>query len=235
MMTDEMHRYLKDEYGIVIDSTSSPDFAYDELLTDASVVSSLLRYQQEQMENCHPVVAGTLFAKRYSVLFMGLLDAFNRFDCLVIPRLNSGGIRCIEDGCMEFVIHEYDVFSSQDGRDANEAWVRWLASHLTPLLTKVSDETKAKLSHMYSLISHNLFQVDLQMHQSEPEHTDEYRQNLHTLIDDGVKSANPLNMTFKLIDNGTESYYVRKHCCLAYVKQNRDRSSCCGTCPLLHN
>lgn len=233
-MTDEMRRYLQDEYGIVIDSTRSLDFAYDELLSNPSAVSSLLRYQQEQMGNCHPVVAGTLFAKRYSVLFMGLLEAFNRFDCLVIPRLNSGGIRCIENGCMEFVIDEYDTFSSQDSHDMREVWIHWLANHLTPLLTNVSDETKAKLSHMYSLISHNLFQVDLQMEPLSPAHANQYKQNLYTLIDDGVNSPNPLNMTFKLVDKGADSYYVRKHCCLAYVKQNRNRSSCCGTCPLLH-
>lgn len=231
--------YLGTEYGIYFMEDSAyldhTDYIVKDLLNGQELVKRLLLQQSQQMFDCDKVLTGTVFGKRYSALAQGVFDAWSQFELWIDANPGHVGIKLVEHGCLHFYLPKSTLKAKTD--PSNETAISFVFDHLEPLFKAISIEANSQLSHMLSLVSHNLHETARILSLANPELHANIEKKLQMMITDtGVKGgANPLRFDFhlKAADNRADSYYVRKHCCLAYLIWGGHKDKCCSTCPII--
>ncbi|WP_126425192.1 (2Fe-2S)-binding protein [Brevibacillus marinus] len=234
--------YLEDGYGIFIGDSfyANTDYLVQDLIEQKEKAEQLLHIQSKQMNRCSKVVTGTIFGKRYSVLGMGFFDALIQFDILLETNPIQVGIKLGKGGEMSFALPPSAVKQVSDlsREQINNLLLAFIQLHLTPLFHAVSRLAGSKTDHMFSQVSHNLHQTALRLRSKLPDQEQKIDAYLNALVSDplfGEAGENPLQGEFRLYQppNGSSPFYIRKHCCLAYVIHGADKSFCCATCPLI--
>ncbi|CAM4525545.1 ferric iron reductase protein FhuF [Paenibacillus endophyticus] len=233
--------FLQNHFRI---SVRQPDdeeysFAVTELLDSVSR-TAILDIQSALLSHPDRKVVGTLFAKRYSVWFTGLVAAVGLFDY----RLSSNPAN------VRFHISSQAVMAYQTMPEAQE-WLshtdlakrrNQLAVYFQELLqntdlvfASVSEHTSAPTKVMWSLVTHQLLQYYARL---EEEHNREMtKERLQLIADDqsilmGCKSEHLISTQLRRVKHPSHGsiLYIRRYCCLAFRLKSHGY---CHTCPRL--
>ncbi|MFJ9497176.1 hypothetical protein [Brevibacillus centrosporus] len=243
-MNREWSMYLAKQYGISIEddlSQAKGEYTVQDLIEQKVQMREFLEAQSSQMNHIALAVTGTLFAKRYSVLSMGVFDALIRYQIILDTSPQHMFITRKDGGEMGFVLPETAVklLSELSDHEVEVFLSSFVYKHLTPLFQRVSEVSRSKTTHLFSQISYNTAQKALQLKMDIPEKALQIDRQWKRLLEvpagcDRTKK-NPLAMEFRLYhpSDGSSPYYIRKHCCLAYIVRGGDKSRVCDSCPLL--
>ncbi|WP_046233840.1 IucA/IucC family C-terminal-domain containing protein [Paenibacillus algorifonticola] len=220
-------------------------------LLSPEALKPVLAKQAEQLGHPNSIVTGTLFAKRYSVLVMGLVAAFSLFDCILDIKPDNIRFKLTKEAEMEYQILQSPIRMLP----AEKVELRSIAAadfasalfleHIKPVFAAVSVYTGAKLPHMWSLVSHNLQNLFLRLElQCLTEEAASRRRMLSAdrelllaplLHTPSAVFENPLALKLRSFSHETrqdESFYLRRHCCLAYrLSLDGEAHGNCLTCP----
>ncbi len=212
-------------------------------------LNHILAIQTEQLLGAEPLIVGTMFAKRYSVLVMGLLYAASVYDILLPAAPQDAHFRMTHEAEMVYRLSPAEVMNAlpleDKGARASELFAyasRLLAEHIAPVFIAVANSTGAPPAGMWSLLSINIQNLYLSLLLEEGPADARLREgllraDLQTLLSPelarghGAK-AGPLAIRGKLFSHPAytgHDFYVRKHCCLAY--RLADEHGYCTTCP----
>ncbi|WP_096437906.1 IucA/IucC family C-terminal-domain containing protein [Alteribacter populi] len=216
------------------------DFVVEDLIASPSHVENLISILCEQMDTKNRVIAGTIFGKKYSVLAMNLFKAIIEQGTILDAHPSQVGLKPDKKGSMQFIFKESTVhsISSLSIRQVQMMIYTFIDTHLQPLFEAIAAKSGSKVTHMLSLVAHNLYQTSKKLKLEHPEKVEEIDTYFALFISDKLfvhGKPNPLSFEFDLYDpeNGDDSYYVRKHCCLSYLRYDGDKARCCGTCPFI--
>ncbi|ART75423.1 hypothetical protein ACQCU1_14190 [Sutcliffiella horikoshii] len=239
MQLSEINDYIKNKYFISIGHEPESIMVHN-LIEDTDVVRHMTKVQTSQMNQCAPTITGTIFGKRYSVLAMAFLDMYIQYGILLDLRPSNVGIVLRNNGGMRYTLSPNAILHSDhlDREQKEELKRTFFTEHLLPLFAVIAKETKSKESHMHSLVSHNLVQKSATLKDVLPEKNHLIEETLHFLLEIyevKLKNGDTYQHQYRLYtsEDGKESFYVRNHCCLAYLLHEGDKSRCCGTCPLI--
>lgn len=224
-------------------STSFP-FSTEDLLDEAKL-PLIIGQQSLQLGQPPGIVVGALFAKRYSVLIMGLAASITLFDTPLSLLPGALRFRLTDAGMMHYEAER----AATDKWPANSSEVRQacladymdrLLAHLRQVLQSVSGYTGAQEKVMWSLIAHNLHNLYGRLHTDKGLWDSEDRgriigKDYTTLLQ--PEKPDELSMRFRRYEHPKlrgHSLYLRKHCCLAYrIRIGPDAGEYCSTCPKL--
>ncbi|SFE60272.1 Ferric iron reductase protein FhuF, involved in iron transport [Paenibacillus algorifonticola] len=218
-------------------------FAAVELL-DHARCSHIMKLQSRQLEDPGDIVVGTLFAKRYSVFFMGLVSAVSLFDCPLETSPASVRFRITNFAAMEyqatFVARPWlPVLELEQRKVEVNDWTDRLLRHTERILTAVSSHTGVKVNVMWSLISHYVQNSYARLEQNTGVWQTEQRLQLIMADRNNLfeqRKSNPLAVSFREFDHpqyGGAPFLLRRYCCLAYQlrREGQQVHGYCSTCP----
>ncbi|WP_405107634.1 hypothetical protein MHH28_27615 [Paenibacillus sp. FSL K6-1217] len=241
-----IQNFMQQHFAVTVTENRSSSFPYstDNLLDEAKL-PLIIGQQSVQLGEPGGIVVGTLFAKRYSVLIMGLAASITLFDTPLSLQPGALRFRLTDAGMMHYEAET----AATDKLPGNNPEVRQaclsnylehLLAHLRQVFQAVSGYTGAKEKVMWSLVAHNLHDLygrldtDRELWDSE----DRGRiigQDYNTLLQPGKPGE--LSMRFRKVEHPKlqgRPFYLRKHCCLAYrIRIGPDAEEYCSTCPKL--
>ncbi|ETT52409.1 hypothetical protein C162_09006 [Paenibacillus sp. FSL R7-269] len=238
--------FMQQHFAVTVAEDRNNSFPYStEDLLDAERLPLIIGKQSVQLGEPGGIVVGTLFAKRYSVLIMGLAASITLFDTPLSLLPGALRFRLTDAGMMQYEAET----AATDKWPANPSEVRQaclagymdrLLAHLRQVLQAVSGYTGAKEKVMWSLIAHNLHNLygrlltDRRIWDSE-ERGRIIGQDYTTLLQPEIR--NELSVRFRRYEHPKlqgRPFYLRKHCCLAYrIRIGPDAGEYCSTCPKL--
>lgn len=212
---------------------------------DAAKLPLIIGQQSVQLGEPEGYVVGTLFAKRYSVLIMGLAASISLFDTPLSLRPGALRFRLTDAGTMQYEAERaaYGGFpvNDMDARQARLAeYKEHLLEHLRQVFGAISGYTGAKEKVMWSLVAHNLHTLYGRLHTHSELWDSEKRglvisQDYNTLLQ--PEKPDELSMRFRRYEHPKlqgRPFYLRKHCCLAYqIRVGPEAGEYCSTCPRL--
>lgn len=219
-------------------------FAAADLL-DLSTGASIINLQAAQLGNPDQRVVGTLFAKRYSVLFMGLISAISLFDFRLASAPSDVRFRMTNQASMEYQtkLELPSIVSQLDSKERSVIVAEYfylVLQHTENIFDAVSALTGSSVKVMWSLISHNLQNFYARMESNRSIWGTKERLQLIMADWDilmAPRCGNPLTAKFRSFPHPLHpesAYYLRRYCCLAYqLKNTGTKSGYCGTCPKL--
>lgn len=245
--------YIRERFCISMQRPGEPAYPFSSGdLLRPEALKPILTAQAEQLGHPDSIVTGTLFAKRYSVLAMGLVAAFSLFDCRMDIRLENIRFKVTKEAEMEYQILQSPIrLLSAEKVELRSIAAADFASdlfleHINPVFAAISACTGAKLAHMWSLVSHNIQNLFLQLElQRLSEVGASQRRRLLSadrelllaplLHTPSANFENPLALKLRSFSHETrqdESFYLRRHCCLAYrLSLDGEEHGYCLTCP----
>ncbi|TMW70926.1 (2Fe-2S)-binding protein [Alteribacter natronophilus] len=202
------------------------DHTIAELIRSSDYISSFTDSLRTAMESPNRVVTGTIFGKRYAALVRGLFSAAV-YGWSIDASPAHTGMLVKDKAKLAFMLDRSSVAPSDSltGGEAEARIVRFVSGHLDPLFEQMAGATGAKKTHMHSLVAHSLYQTAHKLRASDPDKKETIRRTLDLFLIEG----SPLSFHFELSPDG--EYYIRKHCCLAYLLKGGSKDNCCGTCP----
>lgn len=242
---EQAAHFLQENFRISIRELEAEayPFAAAELL-DPARCSQIMRLQSRQLGDPGGIVVGTLFAKRYAVLFMGLLSAVSLFDCLLEISPASVRFRITDLAAMEYQATLAarpwpTVIELEQRKVAVENWTGRLLQHTEKILAAVSSHTGAKVNVMWSLISHYVQKSYARLEHSTGVWQTQQRGQLIMADRDVLfqkRQGNPLDVLFKEFQHrqyGGTLVLLRRYCCLAYRlrREGQQVHGYCSTCP----
>lgn len=243
---ERINVFLQEHCAVTVADNRNPSFPYStEDLLDAASLSLIIRQQSVQLGEPPGYVVGTLFAKRYSVLIMGLVASISLFDTPLSLRSGALRFRLTDAGTMRYEAEkaasgEFPV-NDMTARQARLAgYQELLLEHLRQVFGAVSGYTGAKEKAMWSLVAHNLHSLYGRLHSHSELWDSEKRgliisQDYNTLLQ--PEKPDELSMRFRRYEHPqgqSPPFYLRTHCCLAYrIKTGPEAGEYCSTCPRL--
>lgn len=241
-----MKAFLQQHFTVTVTENRSISFPYStEDLLDEAKLPLILRQQSYQLGEPSGLVVGTLFAKRYSVLIMGLVASISLFDKPMSLLPGALRFRSTDGGAMRYEAEmaASGMFPVND-KKARQAclaeYVEHLLEHLRQVFQAVSSYTGAKEKVMWSLVSHNLHNLYGRLHTDIGLWDSENRgrvigQDYIILLQ--PEKPDELSMNFLRYEHPKlqgRPFYLRRHCCLAYrTRIGPDAEEYCSTCPKL--
>ncbi|MGD6801952.1 hypothetical protein ACQCVK_21135 [Rossellomorea vietnamensis] len=216
------------------------DFSVQKLIEDEETLRNLLLIQKSHSHgDPNLTIVGTLFGKRYSVLPIVFFDKMVLSGMVIDASPENIFVKVTKTGGIRFFIHPRNIVSRKSlSKEQEQKLLHTLvADHLTPLFEKVCKIANCKVPHLQSLVSHNLYQRShfLQSKFPDSKITAEDVLRMMTGAELFQNQRNPLDFTFRKAEGGSSTAaYIRKHCCLAYLQHEGDKSHCCSTCPHIH-
>ncbi|WP_235532995.1 hypothetical protein [Paenibacillus sp. Leaf72] len=242
---EQAANFLQDHFRISIGELAEEAYPFSAAeLLDPAKCSHIMKLQSRQLGDPGGIVVGTLFAKRYAVFFMGMLSAVSLFDCLLETSAANVRFRIMNLAAMEYqatlAVRPWPpVFELEQRKVEVENWTDRLLQHTEKILTAVSSHTGAKVSVMWSLISHYVQKCYAQLEHNTSIWQTEQRLQLikadrHVLFQ--KRHGNPLDVSFKEFQHrqyGGASVLLRRYCCLAYRlrREGQQVHGYCSTCP----
>ncbi|CDQ20916.1 hypothetical protein [Halobacillus karajensis] len=213
-------------------------FKVDDLIKDKQALIDLLETQKQQLNAPNLAITGLLFGKMYSVLTMGLFETIIKHGLIIDANPENIGIEMKEKNAMNYMIEEDAVHKITDlpEEKIKEFIHTFISDHLHPLFQSAAKASNCKITHMRSIVSHNLHQRKWMLTKEKEDH--EWRDTVfHWFTSQELfekNRHNPLHFKFRFYqaENGKETY-VRRHCCMKYMLHDADKSKCCPTCPLI--
>ncbi|GGF86671.1 hypothetical protein GCM10010912_34930 [Paenibacillus albidus] len=241
-----MKVFLQQHFAVTVTENRSISFPYStEDLLDEAKLPLIIREQSIQLGEPEGLVVGTLFAKRYSVLIMGLVASISLFDTPMSLLPGTLRFRPTDGGAMQ-----YEAEMAASGKflvndtGARQAclakYLEHLLEHLRQVFLAVSSYTGAKEKVMWSLVSHNLRNLYGRLHTDSGLWDSEDRgriisQDYNTLFQ--PEKPDELSMRFLRYEHPKlqgRPFYLRTYCCLAYrIRIGPDAEEYCSTCPKL--
>ncbi|ANU10812.1 hypothetical protein A1A1_17620 [Planococcus antarcticus DSM 14505] len=238
MLSEKLQEYLE-EHSVTI-GHEKDSFLVKDLIDKPALAKQMIQIQTQQMNQCTPIITGTIFGKRYSVLAMVFLDLYIKYGILLDLQPSNVGIVLRNSGGMRYTLGENAIPLSKNLSSVQERMKMkvFIKDHLLPLFSAISKETKSQESHMHSLVSHNFFQKSSALKESSPEQSCLIDETLSFLLSEyGVRQKNGelYRHEYRLYSSPDEpeKFYLRNHCCLSYLLHDGDKNRCCRTCPLL--
>ncbi|WP_161601618.1 (2Fe-2S)-binding protein [Paenibacillus luteus] len=234
--------FMKNHFRIALDHAGDERYPFTASdLLDPSARSTIFDLQAAQLGHPDLQVVGTLFAKRYSVLFTGLIASMDLFDYPLSSSLGDIRLRIIERAAMEYQVipasAELLPYSdAQERKVKRTEYSDQLRRSTEALFRSVSAHTGVPPKVMWSLITHQLQQYYARLQNARHLEVSEERISL-ALADQGILMAegsdNPLAVHLRSLShplNSDMKIYVRRYCCMAFrIKQH----GYCSTCPKL--
>ena len=214
-------------------------------LIDSVARDYIFQIQSVQLGNPEPVVVGTLFAKRYSVLCMGLFGAISLFDLQLASSLEIVRFRMTQVAAMEYqtqlaVPYLLPVIDMMERAEKVTIYANRLQQHLEQIFHSISIHTGVNVQVMWSLVSNNLQNEYARIENDRSVWRTEERLRLvkadrDTLFEPRIDNKFALNLRRYQHPNVQKApFYLRRHCCLAYrVVHNGSTEGYCNTCPKL--
>ncbi|MGD6803797.1 hypothetical protein FZC79_14710 [Rossellomorea vietnamensis] len=240
MISKELCTYTEERYFVSFDETTGA-FPVDELIGNPVRLKKMLDTQTSQMDNCKPVITGTIFGKRYSVLAMAFIDLYISRGILLDLAPKNVRIVLRENGGMRYEVTPDALYDAQQLSLEQQRTIAasFIQEHLLPLFGAIAKETGSQESHMHSLVTHNFFQVSMKIEDAVPEKKELLKETLDFLLsiyEVRKKSGELYEHVYRLYsDPSGEKSYVRNHCCLSYLLHKGNKEKCCGTCPLIED
>ncbi|WP_340021587.1 (2Fe-2S)-binding protein [Paenibacillus sp. FSL K6-1096] len=237
---------MQEHFVVTVAGNRKDSFPYStEDLLDAVRLPLIIGQQSVQLGEPPGYVTGTLFAKRYSVLIMGLAASISLFDTPLSLRPGALRFGLTDAGTMRYEAEREasGVFPVNDVEARQTRLIEYqeyLLEHLRQVFGAVSGYTGAKEKVMWSLVAHNLHTLYERLHSHSELWDSEKRdliisQDYNTLLQ--PKKPDELSMRFRRYEHPQRQsppFYLRTHCCLAYrVKTGPEAGEYCSTCPSL--
>ncbi|MEK4853633.1 hypothetical protein NST04_27580 [Paenibacillus sp. FSL H7-0756] len=238
--------FMQQHFAVTVAEDRNNSFPYStEDLLDEARLPLIIGKQSVQLGEPGGIVVGTLFAKRYSVLIMGLAASITLFDTPLSLLPGALRFRLTDAGMMQYeaetaATDKWPVNPSEVRQACLSGYMDRLLAHLRQVLQAVSVYTGAKEKIMWSLIAHNLHNLYERLHTDKGLWDSEERgriisQDYTTLLQ--PEKPDELSMRFRRYEHPKlrgHSLYLRKHCCLAYrIRIGPDAGEYCSTCPKL--
>ncbi|MFJ7755697.1 hypothetical protein ACQKGI_10055 [Peribacillus muralis] len=211
-------------------------YSLKELFYDDNKLRHVLTQQEKGLTVKNSTITGTMFGKQYSVMVLGIFDMMVYRNLLIDADPGNIYIKLTEQGTIRFYINPKAVLSLNKltAAEKNLIMHRLIEQHITPLFIRVGDMTNSKAKHLYSLVTHNLFQRSEFLKARFPNQKDLIESYKNSFISHELVEGytNPLHFTFRSVENANGSIrYIRNHCCLEYLRHDGDLAACCSTCP----
>ncbi len=152
---------LREHFAILLAETNEAEeilqtfpYAAEDLL-DADKLRLLLERQAEQLGGVSPDVAGTLFAKRYSVLIAGMFAAYTLGGTMFPVEPSAVRIRPIGGGVMAYAVFKESLRPRGEQSDASR-YIAQIETHSRAVLEAVSAATGANGKVLRSLVVHQV-------------------------------------------------------------------------------
>ncbi|NQX47412.1 hypothetical protein HQN87_18935 [Paenibacillus tritici] len=238
--------FLQQHFAVTVRENRSVAYPYStEDLLDEAKLPLILRQQSVQLGEPAGLVVGTLFAKRYSVLIMGLAASISLFDTSLSLLPGALRFRPADRGIMHYEAElaasgTVPVHAAEARQACLAGYLEHLLEHLRQVFAAVSSYTGAKERVMWSLVSHNLHDLYGRLRTDRGLWDSGERgliisQDYNTLLQ--PEKPDELSMRFRKVEHPKlqgRPFYLRKHCCLAYrIKTTPDAEEYCSTCPKL--
>lgn len=243
---EQINMFLQEHCAVTVADNRNPSFPYStEDLLDAVKLPLIIGQQSVQLGEPAGYVVGTLFAKRYSVLIMGLVASISLFDTPLSLRPGNLRFRLTDAGTMRYEAEraasgELPVNDMEARQACLVEYQELLLEHLRQVFGAVSGYTGAKKKVMWSLVAHNLHTLYWHLHTHRELWGSEKRglvisQDYRTLLQ--PERPDELSMRFRRYEHPhrqSPPFYLRTHCCLAYrIKTGPEAGEYCSTCPRL--
>ncbi|WP_339253910.1 (2Fe-2S)-binding protein [Paenibacillus sp. FSL P2-0136] len=238
--------FMQQHFALTVTENRSNSFPFStEDLLDEAKLPLIIGQQSLQLGQPPGIVVGTLFAKRYSVLIMGLAASITLFDTPLSLLPGALRFKLTDAGMMQYeaetaATDRWFDNSSKIRQACLAHYMDRLLAHLRQVLQAVSGYTGAKEKVMWSLIAHNLHNLYGRLHTDKGLWDSEDRgriisQDYTALLQ--PEKPDELSMRFKSYEHPKlrgRSLYLRTHCCLAYrIRIGPDAGEYCSTCPKL--
>lgn len=232
--------FMRNHFRIALDHGRDERYPFTASdLLDPSARSTIFALQAAQLGHPDLQVVGTLFAKRYSVLFTGLIASMDLFDYPLSSTLGDIRFRIIERAAMEYqaipASSEMLPYSDLEERKGKRTeYSQQLRRRTEALFRSVSAHTGVSPKVMWSLVAHQLRQYYARLQNARDLEVPAERLSL-ALADQGILmgegSGNPLAVHLRSLPHPLypdARIYVRRYCCMAFkIKQH----GYCSTCP----
>lgn len=243
---EQLPSFLQQHFAVTINPIRSTSFPYcTEHLFDPAWLRQIIQEQALQLGEPEQKVVGTLFAKRYSVLIMGVVTAISLFDIPLKLQPRALRFRITDGGAMQYEaeMEESVMFSSgatEKRQIAFSDYAACLLEQVGQVLHTVSSYTGANEKVMWSLVSHNLHNLYGRLEtESSLREAGERKQMISQDYKVLFETGNPAHLSKKTIRYehpklGEQPFYVRPYCCLAYKTRHVSETlNYCSTCPKL--
>jgi len=243
--------YLREQYAVAAEEAEIYPYSAADLLR-ADSADAVLKVQAAQLGQPGERVVGMLFAKRYSVLIMGVLSALSLFDRMPEIRPDKVRFRVTHEAEMAYMLEgaslvaeEAPAAGEERARRAKRHRERLLAEHIGPVFAAVADRTGIRPGPMWSLLSTNIqnMYARLQHDPSLPlsrERREIVEADRAALLDRSLRvvpgfDRNPLAVRLRTFSHPSYEglpIFLRNACCLAYLlTEDGEPHGYCATCP----
>lgn len=152
---------LRQHFAILLAETNEAEeifrafpYAAEDLL-DSDKLRPLLEQQAEQLGGVSPEIAGTLFAKRYSVLIAGMFAAYTIYGKAFPVELSAVRIRPIGGGVMAYAVFKESLRPRSEQSDSSD-YPKQIETHSRAVLEAVSAAAGANGKVLRSLVVHQV-------------------------------------------------------------------------------
>ena len=207
-------------------------YAVSDLL-DPVTLRHILAFQSQQLGDVTLNVAGTMFAKRYSVLIAGMFAAYTLYDFPISADPSDIRIRPRQGGMMAYRVQaewprpdrtdSVDLRGHSSNRKAHfAAYAQRIDDHLAAVFEAVNRAAGAHKQVLHSLVVHqvHMMYARLEAEAAQREFQPADRMNR---IEDDYRALNERNntgfrATFRRIEGGPSDppLLMRRYCCQAY-------------------
>lgn len=129
-------------------------YAAEDLL-DVDKLRRLLEQQAEQLGGVSPDIAGTLFAKRYSVLIAGMFAAYTLYGKVFPVEPSAVRIRHVGGGVMAYAVFGESLRPRSEQSDPSD-YAGQIETHIRAVLEAVSAASGASDKVLRSLVVHQV-------------------------------------------------------------------------------
>ncbi|PYZ96390.1 hypothetical protein CR205_11740 [Alteribacter lacisalsi] len=202
------------------------DHTIAELIRSSEHIRCFTDNLHTSMKSPNSVVTGTIFGKRYAALVRGLFTA-GVYGWSIDASPEQTVMLVKDKAKLAFMLDRSSAVPSASltHEETEARIVRFISGHLDPLFYQIAEATGAKRTHMHSLVAHSLYQTAHKLRASD----NGKKEAIGRMLDLFLIEGSPLSFHFQLSPDG--EYYIRKHCCLAYLLKGGSKDNCCGTCP----
>lgn len=219
---------MKRQFAIELDAKGRAEaYPYSAMqLLQGTDALSIMEEQANKLGTQNMAVAGTLFAKRYSVLAMGAAASFTLYDVGIDLSYDKIGFRFAKGGALQYAAETFAPPAGSRKMDdatrfhAFSAYLREIENHVLVMFRSVSDCTGANLKVMSSLVSHNLHQLyatlEAGLEGFVPERSRQVRADASLLKEQRSSLSSLRYRSFPHAKSEASPLLIRRHCCLAY-------------------
>lgn len=225
----ELNDLLRKRFAIGIDGltgNSTMDtfpYAASDLL-EPGTLRRILAFQSQQLGGVTLSVAGTMFAKRYSVLIAGIFAAYTLYDFPISADPSDIRIRLEQGGIMAYWVQPERPLTNRtsDKKTSFSTYAQRIDDHLRAVFEAVHRASGVHKQVLHSLVVHqvHLMYVRLEAEAAQPEFHPVDRM---TMISDDYRALNHMNnigfrAAFRQIEGGPSAppLLMRRYCCQAY-------------------